>query len=119
MFYIILIGFICLYLLLYHPGWILLAGAVFAGYHILRRYDLTPVDVVKDREADLSQEKLHSIEEDIEKKYESRAEKKMKPGYNKDPEWQRVSKQLRKQVDAAQKKEENEMHLEELTNRVA
>jgi len=119
MFYIILIGSVCLYLLLYHPGWVLLAGVIAAGCYILRRYDLTPVDAVKDREADLTQEKLYTTDEDIEKKYEREAEKKMKPGYDKDPEWERVSKQLRKQVEEAEKKEEYEMHLEELTSRVA
>lgn len=118
MFYTILIGSVCLYLLLYHIGWVILAGIILAGYYLLQRYRLTPVDAVKDRESNLSQEKDYFDGGELEKKYEEEAEKRMKPNYDKDPEWQQVSTQLRKQVDAAQKKEEQELRLEELTNRV-
>ena len=61
---------------------------------------------------------LYITGEEREKKAEKAAEKRMNPGYDKDPEWERLSKKLQKQVEESQKREEQEMRLEDLTNEV-
>lgn len=116
---VILIGSVCLYLLLYHFCTVALAGLICGGIYLLLHFNLVAVDS-KDREKDLTEEKeLYVTGEEKEKKADKEAEKRMKPGYNRDPEWERISKQLQKQVDEAEKKEEQEMRLEDLTNEVA
>jgi len=111
---ILLVGTVCLYLLLYHPGWILLAGGIVAVGYLLRQYDPKPA-VSKDRKPDLSRREFYT---DLEEKADKQAEMKMKPNYKADPEWQRLSKKLQKQVNKAQDKEEHALRLEELTDRI-
>lgn len=111
---ILLTGTVCLYLLLYHTGWILLAGGILAVGYLLRQHDLAAA-VPKDRDPNLSRQEFYS---DLEEKAEKAAELKMKPNYKADPEWQRLSKKLQRQVYETEKKEENEARLEELTNEV-
>jgi hypothetical protein len=118
MFKVILIGSVCLYLLLYHFCTVALAGVICGGIYLLCHYKLVAVDS-KDRKDDLMEEELYVTGEEKEKEADKAAEKRMKPGYNRDPEWERVSRQLQKQVDEAEKKEEQEMRLEDLTNEVA
>jgi len=117
MFKVILIGSICLYLLLYHFCTVALAGLICGGIYLLLHFDLVAVGS-KDRESDLVEEELYVTEEEREKEANKEAEKKMKPGYKKDPEWERISRQLQKQVEESRKREEQEMRLEDLTNEV-
>lgn len=114
---VILIGSVCLYLLLYHFCTVALAGLICGGIYLLLHFDLVAVDS-KDREDISPPGELYITGEEREKKAEKAAEKRMKPGYDKDPDWERVSRQLQKQVDKEQKREEQEMRLEDLTNEV-
>lgn len=117
MFKVILIGSVCLYLLLYHFCTVALAGVICGGIYLLLHFDLVAVGS-KDREKDLTEEELYTTGEEKEKESDKAAEKKMKPGYKKDPDWERLSKKLQKQVEEAGKREEQEMRLEDLTNEV-
>lgn len=75
----------------------------------------TPGEGVNEPEEDLSLEKEYPNVEEI---YAREVEKAMKPGYKDDPEWQKVSKKICKQVAKNTEKEEAEQRLEDLTNEI-
>jgi len=101
---IILIGSICLWLLFYHPGWVLLAGFIYGCVYLLHKYNLTPA-VSKDRADNLPPDFMT---------YEDRAEKEMtntkfKEGFENDPKWQALAKKVGSHVDKARDIEEASM----------
>lgn len=107
---IILIGSFCMYLLLYHPGWVLLAGLIAGGLYILKRYDLTPAENSKDNEEEKPEDKGFTT-------YEERAEKEMnntkfKEGFKNDIKWQTLAKKVGKHVEKAKDLEEAAMRAE-------
>ena len=111
MFKIILIGSVCMYLLLYHIGWVILAGLICSGIYVLKNYDLTPV-VDKDHEDDLSQRPT------TEERYAKEVEGLMKPGYKDDPKWQELGKKVKEHNAQQDELARQADHLEELTNEV-
>lgn len=115
MFYVILIGSFCLYLLLYHTGWVILAGLIVGGVYLIRNFDLVPA-VSKDREAELSQEKKeYPTAEEV---YAKEVDSLLKPGFKDDPKWQELNKKVRKHNAHQDELARQESYLEELTNEV-
>ena len=104
---IILIGSVCMYLLLYHPGWVLLAGLIAGGFYILRQYDLTPAEDSKDGKSNLSEDKSFDTYEEREEKEMSRT--KFKEGFQDDLKWQALAKKVSLHVEKARDLEEAAM----------
>lgn len=100
---IILIGSFCLYLLIYHPGWVLLAGLVAVGFYIFRGYELKQRE-----ERDKEPEVDFAPGLTREAKAEQEVEKRMKPGYRQNPEWQALSKKVKDHIEKARAHEEAE-----------
>lgn len=76
----------------------------------------TPGEGVNEPEEDLSLGKKEYP--NVEEIYAREVEEAMKPGYKDDPEWQKVSKKICKQVAKNTEKEEAEQRLEDLTNEI-
>lgn len=104
----ILIGSFCLYLLIYHPGWILLAGLIVGGFYILREYELKQRgERDNEPEPDLSWEYV-----DPEEKADREVEKMLRPGFRDDPEWQKFAKNFRDHMNRARAIEDEAMRVE-------
>ena len=97
-----------MYLLFYHPGWVILAGAIVAGNYLLQRYNLTPVEESKEEEEPPT----------MEERYAKEVDKKMKTPNKDDPKWQELDKKARAHNAWLEEKDRKEAHLEELTNEV-
>ena len=104
---IILLGSFCIYLLLYHPGWVLLAGLICGGFYLLRQYNLVPADDIEDRENNLSRRKEFITYEERQEK--EMANTKFKEGFQDDPKWQAQAKKAYIHVEKAQELEEARM----------
>ena len=102
---IILIGTFCMYLLIYHPGWVLLAGLIVGGFVIMRKYNLTPAEDSKDREEDF----FTTYEERIEREM---SRLKFKKDFEKNPEWQKQAKKVRDHIEKARASEDAAMRAE-------
>ena len=115
MFYVILIGSVCLYLLLYHIGWVILAGLIVGGFYLLHNYTLVSVDP-KDQEDDLFRgKKVYPTAEEV---YTKEVDSLLKPGYKDDPKWQELNKKVRRHNARTEKTTKEDERLEELTNEV-
>jgi hypothetical protein len=100
----IIIGSFCMYLLFYHPGWVLLAGLIAGGLYILRQYDLAPVKDSKDDKSNLSDEDGLNTYEKREEGEMSRI--KFKEGFQDDPKWQALAKKVGQHVERVRELEE-------------
>lgn len=81
----------------------------------LANYLKGPGEGVNEPEEDLSLGKEYPTAEEV---YAKEVEGMTKPGYKDDPEWQRLTKKIRKHVAENTEKEEAEQRLEDLTDKV-
>lgn len=119
-----ILAVVALTIIICNPILLFLCAGFAIAWVVLKRPDLftklpsyltTPGEGGNEPEEDLSLGKEYPTPEEI---YTREVESKMKPGYKDDPKWQELTKKIGKHVEEAQRKEEREMYLEDLTNKV-
>ena len=97
-------GIVGLWLLLYHPGWVLLGSFIVGGFYIFRKYDLTEIkEEEPKKEFTTYEEKLKQTD----------AEHEFKEGFENDAEWQARAKAVREHIEKARALADDEMSTSE------
>ncbi len=102
----ILFGILILYIFIYYPEVILLAGLILAGFYFHNKYELTERNKTVADEVDDGP----TIQERMEKEVEA----SMKQGFRDDPKWKKLSKKVNDQGSIMREISDLEIEIEDL-----
>ncbi|KKN32264.1 hypothetical protein LCGC14_0815440 [marine sediment metagenome] len=107
----VLFGILILYIFIYYPEVILLAGLILAGFYFHNKYELTERNKTVADEVDDGP----TIQERMEKEVEAN----MKQGFRDDPEWKKLSKKVNDRAIIMREISDLEMQIEDLEKELA